>query len=96
MTNDERKADKFRDWVLKRTGLEASDLQCPREQSAMTPCVARDGCQCGLDAALSPRDKDAVSLIRAFDPALRAGDWCSCAYVCRDGSQQDVAIPVVA
>ncbi len=29
--------------VLKRTGLKASELQCPREKSDMTPCVARDG-----------------------------------------------------
>lgn len=29
--------------VLKRTGLKASELVCPRERSDMTPCVARDG-----------------------------------------------------
>jgi hypothetical protein len=38
-----RDADEMRDLVFKRTGLKPTDLVCPREQSAMTPCVARDG-----------------------------------------------------
>ena len=36
-------ADTFREIVLKRTGLTRQTLSCPREQSTMTPCVARDG-----------------------------------------------------
>jgi hypothetical protein len=36
-------ADELRDLVFKRTGLKPTELACPREQSAMTPCVARDG-----------------------------------------------------
>ena len=36
-------ADELRRLVAVRTGLSRADLQCPREQSAMTPCIARDG-----------------------------------------------------
>jgi hypothetical protein len=36
-------ADELKELVFKRTGLSSRDLVCPREQSAMTPCVARDG-----------------------------------------------------
>jgi hypothetical protein len=36
-------ADKLRDMVAMRTGLGGHDLMCPRETSASTPCVARDG-----------------------------------------------------
>ena len=33
----------YRDMILKRTGLPSNELQCPREKSDMTPCIARDG-----------------------------------------------------
>jgi hypothetical protein len=36
-------ANKLRDMVAMRTGLGGHDLVCPRETSASTPCVARDG-----------------------------------------------------
>lgn len=36
-------ADAFRDVVLAKTEFKPSELVCPREKSAMTPCVARDG-----------------------------------------------------
>lgn len=36
-------ADEFRRRVRRRTGLRPEQLVCPREQSAMTPCIARDG-----------------------------------------------------
>ena len=36
-------ADELRYLVSKRTGLKSTELQCPREKSAYTPCVARDG-----------------------------------------------------
>ncbi len=36
-------AERLRAKILKRTGLKAEELACPREQSSMTPCVARDG-----------------------------------------------------
>jgi len=35
--------NEYRDLVMKRTGLKKEELECPREQSAVTPCVARDG-----------------------------------------------------
>jgi hypothetical protein len=35
--------DRIRGLVFKRTGLRGEQLQCPREGSEMTPCVARDG-----------------------------------------------------
>lgn len=35
--------NELRELVLARTGLRPSELVCPREKSAMTPCVARDG-----------------------------------------------------
>lgn len=37
------KANTFRELVVKRTGIQAADLECPREKSSMTPCVGRDG-----------------------------------------------------
>jgi hypothetical protein len=45
MTHDEAAslADEFLRLVVARTGLRGSDLVCPREKSAMTPCLARDG-----------------------------------------------------
>jgi hypothetical protein len=36
-------ADALRDRISQRTGIHPSALQCPRERSDMTPCVARDG-----------------------------------------------------
>lgn len=35
--------DQFKALVFEHTGIKAEDLQCPREKSDMTPCVARDG-----------------------------------------------------
>jgi hypothetical protein len=35
--------DALRDRILKRTGFTREQLQCPREKTWMTPCVARDG-----------------------------------------------------
>lgn len=35
--------DFFKGMVYGRTGLSEKELVCPREQSDMTPCVARDG-----------------------------------------------------
>jgi|WetSurSiteA1Bulk_404760.scaffolds.fasta_scaffold41170_1 hypothetical protein len=35
--------DQLKELVLKRTGLKSFELECPREHSDMTPCVARDG-----------------------------------------------------
>lgn len=35
--------DKLKELIHKRTGLTPEQLQCPREKSDMTPCVARDG-----------------------------------------------------
>ena len=43
MTDINKAADAYRAAVLKRTGLKASELVCPREKSEMTPCLARDG-----------------------------------------------------
>ena len=37
------KADSYRAMVARRTGLKPEELQCPREKSSMTPCIARDG-----------------------------------------------------
>jgi hypothetical protein len=40
----QKAADRLTAAVLVRVGAaNASEVQCPREQSAMTPCVARDG-----------------------------------------------------
>lgn len=37
-------ADRLRELVWKRIDItKASELECPREGSFMTPCVARDG-----------------------------------------------------
>ena len=35
--------NEYRDMVASRTGLKPDELVCPREQSVMTPCAARDG-----------------------------------------------------
>ena len=39
----ERPANEFKRLVMERTGLKPNELVCPREKSAMTPCIARDG-----------------------------------------------------
>ena len=36
-------ANNLKELIFKRTGLKPNELVCPREKSAMTPCVARDG-----------------------------------------------------
>lgn len=36
-------ADELRNLIRHRTGIQPRDLVCPREKSAMTPCIARDG-----------------------------------------------------
>lgn len=38
-----KEADSIKEAIHQRTGLQGSDLVCPREKSEMTPCVARDG-----------------------------------------------------
>lgn len=38
-----KEADELRELIKQRTGLRPSQLQCPREKSDMTPCIARDG-----------------------------------------------------
>lgn len=44
LTDDDKKhADEFTALVLARIGLAREMLHCPREQSDMTPCLARDG-----------------------------------------------------
>lgn len=40
---DYESADKLRDSIAARTGLIGIYLQCPREKSSSTPCIARDG-----------------------------------------------------
>jgi len=40
---DYKLANEYRDAVFRRTGIERHELECPRENSFMTPCVARDG-----------------------------------------------------
>jgi hypothetical protein len=40
---DEKNGDRLASLVFSRTGLKPTELQCPREKSDMTPCVARDG-----------------------------------------------------
>ena len=36
-------ADELVKIIEARTGLKREDLQCPREKTSMTPCIARDG-----------------------------------------------------
>ncbi len=36
-------ANRLKAKIAKRTGLKPEELQCPREASSMTPCIARDG-----------------------------------------------------
>lgn len=55
--------DAFRDAVLKRTGLTAEDLKCPRERSFMTPCVARDGGVCVIGISYAPGGKEYPSCV---------------------------------
>jgi len=41
--------DKLAYLISLRTGLEPAEIQCPREQSDMTPCVCRDGRNAAVD-----------------------------------------------
>lgn len=44
MTIPQQAADALRSSIMERLGItRPGDLQCPRERSPMTPCVARDG-----------------------------------------------------
>lgn len=36
-------ANQFRDHVVARVKVKGAALECPREKSDMTPCLARDG-----------------------------------------------------
>ena len=52
-----------------------------------------------MDAEPQVQDFDRANplkIIRRFDGQLRAGNWCSVAYVCCEGCQELVAIPVVS
>ena len=35
--------DLYKGIIIGRTGISPKELECPREKSDMTPCVARDG-----------------------------------------------------
>lgn len=39
---------------------------------------------------------DGSTAVNLFDDSLRAGDWCSVAYVCFSGGQQRVAVKAVS
>jgi len=39
---------------------------------------------------------DGSTTVHTFDKNLRVGDWCSVAYVCINGRQEQVAIPAVS
>ncbi len=36
-------ANELKELIFKRTNIISNELSCPRENSSMTPCVARDG-----------------------------------------------------
>lgn len=36
-------ADKLRELIKKRIGVDPEDIMCPREKTFMTPCVVREG-----------------------------------------------------
>lgn len=36
-------ADNLKRLIFERTSIQPKELSCPREESFMTPCVARDG-----------------------------------------------------
>lgn len=38
-----QKAEAVKSLIFKRTGIKSKELECPREKSDMTPCIARDG-----------------------------------------------------
>lgn len=38
-----QKAEAVKTMITERTGIKSKELQCPREKSEMTPCIARDG-----------------------------------------------------
>lgn len=72
-TESEIAADRYKRLIRKRTGLKSSELVCPREESEMTPCIARDGslavgdgyggdvcvgCERGVLSLLAEEDKE--------------------------------------
>jgi hypothetical protein len=71
-------ADQFSRRVMRRIGVtKASELQCPREKTSMTPCVARDGHLAVLDEGTCvgcgqlPSDLLAAEKARGHGPAER-------------------------
>ena len=43
MSNSAKQAERLKELIHARTGINPKQLVCPREKSEMTPCVARDG-----------------------------------------------------
>ena len=39
----EQEAEWYKQQIYRRTKIKSEELVCPREQSGMTPCIARDG-----------------------------------------------------
>lgn len=57
-------ANKLRDLVLKRIGVKPSELKCPRENSDMTPCVARDGELAVCELYGEPRPEPMIAALK--------------------------------
>ena len=73
-------ADQLRILIRMRTGLQGSELVCPREQSSMTPCIARDG--------------HTAVCFGAFGQGLCVGCWSSVkALLDSESAKQQVLIP---
>lgn len=58
-------------------------------------CLIVAPCWADSEKHMQQWDKEnTLATVRTFDPSLKAGDWCITAYVCRDGCQETVAIPI--
>lgn len=62
-SSTEKCADELRDLIFARTGLTPEQLVCPREKSAMTPCVARDGALAVAGAVCVGCERSVASLL---------------------------------
>lgn len=69
-------ADELRDLICARLNIAPAVLICPRERSAMTPCVARDGelatSDDGVCVGCELTVTDLLAVERAKHPAPRA------------------------
>ncbi len=62
---------------------------------AAPKCLIVAACWADSEEHLQAFDKaNPLQTVHTFDESLKAGDWCITGYICANGRQEDVAIPL--